>query len=85
MAKLSGIGCSSKTPDYFLGASHGFNTVHGRMPGVAASANLADATCCTWACRATATRLSIGLGQLPTPCGATSTWSTSSRTTASTA
>src|SRR6201996_7769467 len=32
IAKLSGIGCSSKTPDYFLGASHGFNTVHGRMP-----------------------------------------------------
>ena len=32
VAKLSGIGCSSKTPDYFLGASHGFNTVHGRMP-----------------------------------------------------
>ena len=31
VAKLSGIGCSSKTPDYFLGASHGFNTVHGRM------------------------------------------------------
>src|SRR6185369_9234171 len=34
VAKLSGIGCSSKTPDYFLGASHGFNTVHGRMPSV---------------------------------------------------
>ena len=32
VAKLSGIGCSSKTPDYFLGNSHGFNTVHGRMP-----------------------------------------------------
>ena len=37
VAKLSGIGCSSKTPDYFLGASHGFNTVHGRMPGGSAS------------------------------------------------
>ena len=35
VAKLSGIGCSSKTPDYFLGNSHGFNTVHGRMPSVA--------------------------------------------------
>src|SRR2546421_312682 len=34
VAKLSGIGCSSKTPDYFLGNSHGFNTVHGRMPSV---------------------------------------------------
>ena len=32
VAKLSGIGCSSKTPTYFLGHSHGFNTVHGRMP-----------------------------------------------------
>ena len=32
IAKLSGIGCSSKTPTYFLGKSHGFNSVHGRMP-----------------------------------------------------
>ena len=32
IAKLSGIGCSSKTPTYFLGQSHGFNSVHGRMP-----------------------------------------------------
>ena len=41
-AKLSGIGCSSKTPTYFLGASHGFNSVHGRMPSVATGANLAN-------------------------------------------
>ncbi|HSG71392.1 MAG TPA: hypothetical protein VLA12_13310, partial [Planctomycetaceae bacterium] len=34
IAKLSGIGCSSKTPTYFLGNSHGFNSVHGRMPSV---------------------------------------------------
>ena len=34
IAKLSGIGCSSKTPTYFLGQSHGFNSVHGRMPSV---------------------------------------------------
>ena len=34
VAKISGIGCSSKTPDYFLGNSHGFNSVHGRMPSV---------------------------------------------------
>jgi len=33
-AKISGIGCSSKTPTYFLGNSHGFNSVHGRMPSV---------------------------------------------------
>jgi pyruvate/2-oxoacid:ferredoxin oxidoreductase beta subunit len=42
IAKLSGIGCSSKTPTYFLGASHGFNTVHGRMPSVLTGANLAN-------------------------------------------
>ena len=41
VAKLSGIGCSSKTPDYFLGQSHGFNSVHGRMPSVATGAILA--------------------------------------------
>src|SRR3989337_2439365 len=40
--KLSGIGCSSKTPAYFLGASHGFNAVHGRMPSVATGAVLAN-------------------------------------------
>ena len=44
VAKLSGIGCSSKTPDYFLGASHGFNTVHGRMPSVLTGASLAPRT-----------------------------------------
>ena len=42
VAKLSGIGCSSKTPDYFLGNSHGFNSVHGRMPSVLTGANLAN-------------------------------------------
>src|ERR1041385_181726 len=42
VAKLSGIGCSSKTPDYFLGQSHGFNTVHGRMPSVLTGANPAN-------------------------------------------
>ena len=40
--KLSGIGCSSKSPAYFLGASHGFNTVHGRMPSVGTGAMLAN-------------------------------------------
>src|SRR5258705_9163570 len=39
VAKISGIGCSSKTPDYFLGNSHGFNSVHGRMPSVLTGAN----------------------------------------------
>ena len=42
IAKISGIGCSSKTPTYFLGNSHGFNSVHGRMPSVLTGANLAN-------------------------------------------
>ena len=42
VAKISGIGCSSKTPDYFLGPAHGFNSVHGRMPSVLTGANLAN-------------------------------------------
>ena len=40
IAKMSGIGCSSKTPAYYLGQSHGFNTVHGRMPSVTTGATL---------------------------------------------
>jgi len=40
--KLSGIGCSSKTPAYFLGRAHGFNAVHGRMPAVGTGALLAN-------------------------------------------
>src|SRR6478736_3233399 len=42
VAKISGIGCSSKTPTYFLGNSHGFNSVHGRMPSVLTGAKLAN-------------------------------------------
>src|ERR671910_1352222 len=42
VVKLSGIGCSSKTPAYFLGSSHGFNAVHGRMPSVGTGAMLAN-------------------------------------------
>ena len=42
VAKFSGIGCSSKTPAYFLGRSHAFNAVHGRMPSVATGAHLAN-------------------------------------------
>src|SRR6185503_16627773 len=42
VAKISGIGCSSKTPTYMLGNSHGFNSVHGRMPSVLTGANLAN-------------------------------------------
>ena len=39
VAKFSGIGCSSKSPAYFLGLSHGFNSVHGRMPSIATGAH----------------------------------------------
>jgi 2-oxoglutarate ferredoxin oxidoreductase subunit beta len=42
VAKFSGIGCSSKTPAYFLGRSHGFNSVHGRMPSMVTGATLAN-------------------------------------------
>src|SRR5712672_3242666 len=42
VVKLSGIGCSSKSPAYFLGGSHGFNAVHGRMPSVGTGAMLAN-------------------------------------------
>src|SRR6267142_6052473 len=42
IAKVSGIGCSSKAPTYFLSRSHGFNSVHGRMPSISTGANLAN-------------------------------------------
>ena len=42
IAKLSGIGCSSKTPTYFVGGAHGFNSAHGRMPSIATGANAAN-------------------------------------------
>jgi 2-oxoglutarate ferredoxin oxidoreductase subunit beta len=63
IAKLSGIGCSSKTPDYFLGASHGFNTVHGRMPSVLTGANLANKDLIYLGVSGDGDSASIGLGQ----------------------
>jgi 2-oxoglutarate ferredoxin oxidoreductase subunit beta len=63
VAKLSGIGCSSKTPDYFLGASHGFNTVHGRMPSVVTGANLANRELLYLGVSGDGDSASIGLGQ----------------------
>jgi 2-oxoglutarate ferredoxin oxidoreductase subunit beta len=63
VAKLSGIGCSSKTPDYFLGASHGFNTVHGRMPSVLTGANLANRNLIYLGVSGDGDSASIGLGQ----------------------
>jgi 2-oxoglutarate ferredoxin oxidoreductase subunit beta len=63
VAKLSGIGCSSKTPDYFLGAAHGFNTVHGRMPSVLTGANLANRELLYLGISGDGDSASIGLGQ----------------------
>src|SRR5437868_5203614 len=63
VAKLSGIGCSSKTPTYFLGASHGFNSVHGRMPSVLTGANLANRELIYMGVSGDGDSASIGLGQ----------------------
>lgn len=63
MAKLSGIGCSSKTPAYFARQSHGFNSVHGRMPSVATGANAANADLSYIGVSGDGDSLSIGLGQ----------------------
>jgi 2-oxoglutarate/2-oxoacid ferredoxin oxidoreductase subunit beta len=63
IAKLSGIGCSSKTPTYFLGNSHGFNTVHGRMPSVLTGANLANRDLIYLGVSGDGDSASIGFGQ----------------------
>src|SRR6201996_2918652 len=63
VAKLSGIGCSSKTPDYFLGNAHGLNTVHGRMPSVLTGANLANRELIYLGVSGDGDSASIGLGQ----------------------
>jgi 2-oxoglutarate ferredoxin oxidoreductase subunit beta len=63
VAKLSGIGCSSKTPDYFLGQAHGFNTVHGRMPSVLTGANLANRSLIYLGVSGDGDSASIGIGQ----------------------
>jgi 2-oxoglutarate ferredoxin oxidoreductase subunit beta len=63
VAKLSGIGCSSKTPDYFLGNSHGFNTVHGRMPSVLTGASLANRELIYLGVSGDGDSASIGFGQ----------------------
>ena len=64
VAKLSGIGCSAKTPTYFLGAAHGFNAVHGRMPSIAAGANAAHRGLYYIGVSGDGDSLSIGLGQM---------------------
>ena len=63
VAKLSGIGCSSKTPDYFLGSSHGFNSVHGRMPSVLTGAALANRDLLYLGISGDGDSASIGIGQ----------------------
>lgn len=63
VAKLSGIGCSSKTPAYFLGNSHGFNSVHGRMPSIATGANLANKELLYIGVSGDGDTASIGMGQ----------------------
>ena len=63
VAKLSGIGCSSKTPTYFLGNSHGFNSVHGRMPSVATGASMANRDMTYVGVSGDGDTASIGMGQ----------------------
>jgi 2-oxoglutarate ferredoxin oxidoreductase subunit beta len=63
VAKLSGIGCSSKTPAYFVSEAHGFNSVHGRMPAIAAGANAANQDLLFVGISGDGDSLSIGLGQ----------------------
>lgn len=63
VAKLSGIGCSSKTPTYFLGNSHGFNSVHGRMPSVATGAAMANRELTYVGVSGDGDTASIGMGQ----------------------
>ena len=64
VAKLSGIGCSSKTPAYFLKEAHGFNGVHGRMPALATGANAANGDLTYIGVSGDGDSLSIGLGQM---------------------
>ncbi len=61
--KLSGIGCSSKTPAYFLGRAHGFNAVHGRMPAVGTGALLANHNLIAIGVSGDGDTASIGTGQ----------------------
>ncbi len=61
--KMSGIGCSSKTPAYFLGKSHGFNSVHGRMPSVTTGALVANRNLTAVSVSGDGDTASIGIGQ----------------------
>lgn len=63
LGKMSGIGCSSKTPAYFVSQSHGFNSVHGRMPSVTTGANAANRDLTYIGVSGDGDSLSIGMGQ----------------------
>jgi 2-oxoglutarate/2-oxoacid ferredoxin oxidoreductase subunit beta len=63
VAKLSGIGCSSKSPAYFMSRAHSFNTLHGRMPSVATGALLANRTLIALGVSGDGDTASIGIGQ----------------------
>ncbi len=63
VAKMSGIGCSSKSPNYFLGKAHGFNSVHGRMPSVTTGANVANRDLMYIGVSGDGDTASIGMGQ----------------------
>lgn len=64
IAKLSGIGCSSKTPTYFVSGAHGFNSAHGRMPPIATGANAANRELVYIGISGDGDSLSIGLGHM---------------------
>jgi 2-oxoglutarate ferredoxin oxidoreductase subunit beta len=64
LAKLSGIGCSSKTPTYFVSGAHGFNSAHGRMPAIATGANAANRELTYIGVSGDGDSLSIGIGHL---------------------
>src|SRR5437763_16605156 len=61
--KLSGIGCSSKTPAYFISRAHSFNSLHGRMPSVATGAVLANRSMLSLGVSGDGDTASIGMGQ----------------------
>ena len=63
LAKMSGIGCSSKTPAYFVDSAHGFNGVHGRMPSIATGAKLGNRELMVLGVSGDGDSASIGLGQ----------------------
>jgi 2-oxoglutarate/2-oxoacid ferredoxin oxidoreductase subunit beta len=64
LAKMSGIGCSSKTPTYFVSGAHGFNSAHGRMAAIATGANAANSELTYIGISGDGDSLSIGLGHL---------------------